>query len=318
MMSRASVVRAPVVVLAVAGMGLAVAAASLTGCKGSGGSRPAATAPSATTTSGSTTTGGSSSAVIASGTLSALTYNVAGLPQGISSSQPSTYTSLISPLLNGYDLVLVQEDFFYHTDLQRDVRHSWRSTPLSGATALANDGLNRFSQSRLFDFDRQRWGTCNGFFSNANDCLAAKGFSVARHEIAPGVVIDVYNLHADAGGSSGDIAARAFQFGQLKDYILSYSAGHAVIVGGDTNLGGFDPDDEPVLRDFMDRVPLRDACRTLGQGPDTIDRFFFRNGSNVQVEPVSWRIATEFTTASGQPLSDHDAIHVNFEWRLMR
>lgn len=304
MKSRVGIVLAPVI-------SLAAITAGLVGYQGG-------SAPVSTTAPGSNTTGGSSSAVIASGTLSALTYNVAGLPQGISSSQPSTYTSQISPLLNSYDLVLVQEDFFYHTDLQRDVRHLWRSTPLRGATALASDGLNRFSQSRVIDFDRQRWGTCNGFFSNGNDCLAAKGFSLARHQVATGVVIDVYNLHADAGGSSGDIAARADQFKQLKDYILSNSAGRAVIVAGDSNLDGFDPNDEPVLRDFMDQVPLQDACRTLGQGPESIDRFFFRSGSKVRVEPVSWRVATEFTTGSGQPLSDHEAIHVNFEWRLVR
>jgi hypothetical protein len=42
-----------------------------------------------------------------SGTFEALTYNVAGLPQGLSSSNPAEFTPQISPLLNSYDLVLV-------------------------------------------------------------------------------------------------------------------------------------------------------------------------------------------------------------------
>ena len=61
-------------------------------------------------------------------------------------------------------------------------------------------------------------------------------FSVGRHELAPGVVIDVYNLHADAGGGAGDEAARAAQFVQLAAFMSGYSAGNAVIVAGDTNL----------------------------------------------------------------------------------
>lgn len=59
-----------------------------------------------------------------SGTFTTLTYNVAGLPEGLSGSNPSVNTPLISPLLNAYDLVLVQEDWidaagvdFFHDDV---------------------------------------------------------------------------------------------------------------------------------------------------------------------------------------------------------
>lgn len=34
----------------------------------------------------------------------------------------------------------------------------------------------------------------------ATDCAAQKGFSVATTELAPGVVVDVYNLRAGAAG----------------------------------------------------------------------------------------------------------------------
>ena len=47
----------------------------------------------------------------ASGSFTALTYNVAGLPEQISGSSPEANSPLISPLLNGYDLVLLQEDW---------------------------------------------------------------------------------------------------------------------------------------------------------------------------------------------------------------
>ena len=60
-------------------------------------------------------------------TVSVLSYNVAGLPAGISSSEPDVNTPIISPLLNDYDIVLVQEDFIYHRDLARDAEHTFHS-----------------------------------------------------------------------------------------------------------------------------------------------------------------------------------------------
>src|SRR5690606_34665702 len=51
------------------------------------------------------------------GRLRLLTYIVAGLPAIVSASDPDENTRKVSPLLNGYDIVLAQEDFSYHDDL---------------------------------------------------------------------------------------------------------------------------------------------------------------------------------------------------------
>ena len=83
----------------------------------------------------------------ASGSFTALSYNVAGLPEQISGSSPSTNSPHISPLLNGYDLVLLQEDWVdvfqplrdaggpdlppltgYHHLIVGDAEHPHRST----------------------------------------------------------------------------------------------------------------------------------------------------------------------------------------------
>lgn len=261
---------------------------------------------------------GASGAVLASGTLRALTYNVAGLPQFISGSSPATNTSQISPKLNTYDLVLAQEDFTYHIDLARDALHPFQSLPQQQSLALVNDGLNRLSQSPFVDFTRTRWSVFHGLFSAGADGWASKGFSAARHTIAPGVEIDVYNLHADAGSDQGDIDARITQFAQLSTFIQTVSAGRAVIVGGDTNLkGARRPRDEQTLLDFMGAANLKDAARTLG-APEDIDRFFFRSTTAVVLVPVRWREADEFVDANGNDLSDHEANNVDFEWRRMR
>ena len=64
------------------------------------------------------------------GEFSVLTYNVAGLPEPLSGSSPSVNTPQISPMLNAYELVLVQEDFWYHHELIAEVDHPYRSRPM--------------------------------------------------------------------------------------------------------------------------------------------------------------------------------------------
>ena len=132
------------------------------------------------------------------GTFDALTYNVAGLPVGLSSSQPDVNTPYISPLLNDYDLVLVQEDWanpdpplptrVFHDLLIADVDHPYLSTPKpvplgtnpARPSALLSDGLNRMSRFPFGDVTRVMWPNCFGGADTSDggaaDCLAEKGF----------------------------------------------------------------------------------------------------------------------------------------------
>jgi len=302
---------------------LAAVSLALAGCGGSssgGGATTAAAVSSSGTTSptGSSSTAATGTRVLASGTLAVLTYNVAGLPQGISGSSPVANTPQISPKLNRYPLVLVQEDFWHHAELARDAQHPFQSVPLTQFSTLVNDGLNRFSESPFVDHIRMKWSVCHGVTSSGADCLSSKGFSAARHELAPGVVVDVYDLHADAGSDQGDIDARIAQFAQLEQFMAIYSAGRPAIVAGDTNLkGSRRPRDDQTLADFMGATGLRDSARTLG-APEDIDRILFRSAGKVELEPLRWREADEFVDAAGNDLSDHEAVHVDFEWRLIR
>ena len=252
------------------------------------------------------------------GTFSALSYNVAGLPQGLSGSEPEEYITLISPLLNGYDLVLVQEDFVYHAELSAEANHPHQSEPKTDNVKLVADGLNRFSQFAFDALDRVQWAVCFGdATTGSGDCLAEKGFSMATTTFGDRVTIDVYNFHADAGGGAEDIAAREVGIAQLIDYILEHSAGHALIVGGDTNLHADDPPDQALLTKLKDETGLIDACLHLDCGQDEIDRFFFRPGETVDVVPTSWQLAGEFVTSGGEDLSDHPALHVDFAWKTL-
>lgn len=251
------------------------------------------------------------------GEFDALSYNVAGLPQGLSGSDPEPNMPLISPLLNGYDLVLAQEDFVYHEQLSQDAEHPYQSVPKQDYVMLVHDGLNRFSQFPWTAFVRVQWVDCyGGATSGASDCMAEKGFSLARTTFGDRITFDVYNHHAEAGGGAEDVEAREAGFAQFAAYVQEHSAGNVVIVGGDTNLHGDDPDDRPLLDQFLADTGLTDACAALECGDeDRIDRFFFRSNELIEVEPVTWQIADEFVDADGNDLSDHLAVHVRFAWR---
>jgi hypothetical protein len=272
--------------------------------------------------------------VTVTGNFDLLSYNVAGLPEVISGSNPSVNQVLISPLLNAYDLVLTQEDFanpdpplegirVYHDDLISAVDFPYLSTPQippmgtdpDHPDALLGDGLNFMSRMPLGPVDRVTWDDCMGLLDHASDCLATKGFAVTTVELASGVTVDVYDLHADAGGAAEDQAARAGNFAQLAAYIESRSAGHAVIVGGDTNLHTDRPVDDDVWRTFLDATGLSDVCEVVdcGADADVIDKFAFRSDADVALAPESHVFERErFTRDDGEPLSDHDPLHVGF------
>jgi hypothetical protein len=319
---------------------------------------------------------------VRTGLLTALSYNVAGLPELLSGSEPTTNSPLISPLLNHYDLVLLQEDWAdpladdreaglvpdevprlgFHDLVVADADHPYRSDPapnpygtdprrLPAGPALNSDGLNRLSRFPFGPLERVMWDDCHGEVTvtaveeamgvtglddafddlglgavnheldgGSADCGAQKGFSVARTELAPGITVDVYNLHADAGSHERDQAARRSNFAQLAAHILEHSAGHAVILGGDTNLKTDRPDrvsDAVAWSELLTVTGLIDVCQAVDCGADDaeIDKFAFRSAPGLNIVPQSHSFERErFTRADGEPLSDHDALAVTFRW----
>ena len=285
----------------------------------------------------------------ASGEFTTLAYNVAGLPQEVSQVNPQEHIPLISPLLSGYDVVLTQEDFDwwqpdldqfdfanYHSRLRARVDHPYQSERHPGPEAVGidvaterpmlqvGDGLGILSRFPFDEFRRVPWETCG---ESAADCLAMKGFAMARVELASSLIVDVYNLHADAGSADSDIAARAAGFEQLAAYILQHSDGHAIILGGDTNLHTDPGSDDPLDRGdarlwetFLKRTGLLDVCAALDCEDSTrIDKFAFRSGEGIELEPLAWRFEVEkFRDAGGEPLSDHDALAVRWRWSATR
>jgi endonuclease/exonuclease/phosphatase family metal-dependent hydrolase len=251
-------------------------------------------------------------AFVAAETFSLLTYNVAGLPAIISDENPETNTPLISPLLNAFDLVLVQEDFAYHAALDSSANHPHKAPPSTSMTGSLGDGLAMFSNIPFNGVAHHRWTACNGLFDQGSDCLTEKGFAVATFELAPGAQVDVYDLHADAGRGNADYDARESQMEQLVAFLGTRPTDRALIIAGDTNLKD---DDEAVFQMLLTGAGLQDACRTLDcPEPERIDRVLFKSSSSVVLTPVSWQVDNSFVDGDGEPLSDHEAVVVEMGW----
>lgn len=261
-----------------------------------------------------------------------LTYNVAGLPDFFSDSSPAKNTKKISQKLNNYDFIAVQEDFAYHKDLISAVKHPY-ITSHSG-NIFFGDGLNFISKIPFDDVKRITWRKRYGVFSHGNDRLTPKGFMYCQAVLEPGVYVDIYTLHTDAGSSAGDYAARRSNMIQLADYINVNSQGHAVIVLGDTNsrytraednfetvllegCGLSDPWIELVRNGKVppDGPPLMDTTDLNGPNFEDVDKVFYRSGPAVTLTPIAYKLEdTYFTDENGEQLSDHYAISVTFEY----
>ncbi len=287
----------------------------------------------------------------AGGEFSLLSYNVAGLPQEISQENPAEHIPLISPLLDEYDVVLTQEDFdwwqglagtldfvHYHERLRADATHEYRSEQHPGPEAAGldpatrpmlyvGDGNGVLSRLPFTGNTRVAWTGCFGGIDTSDggaaDCLAMKGFAVVTLTLADGAEVDLYTLHAEAGGTAEDQRLQGENFAQLADHIEQNSAGRAVIIGGDTNLhtDSVHPDgsggaDTAIWEAFLERTGLTDACAATGC-PETgsIDKIAFRDGEGVGLEATSHAMPRErFTAPDGEDLSDHPPVVVEFAW----
>ncbi|TVZ79972.1 endonuclease/exonuclease/phosphatase family metal-dependent hydrolase [Streptomyces sp. BK340] len=264
-----------------------------------------------------------------SGTFNVLTYNVAGLPEGLSSSHPATNTPLISPRLAGYDIVNVQEDFNYHAALYAGDSHPYR-TATSGGAGIG-DGLNTLSKYPFEDFERVKWNDCTG-----TNCLTPKGFTLARVRLAEGVFVDLYNLHPNADDTDDALAARRANIAQVSAFIKANSAGNAVIVMGDTNTRYTRAGDN--IRTLVDDNGLTDAwvrlmkggtAPTQGADPllcptsappndcEVVDKVLYRSSDLVSLNATRYNDEwAKFLDSSGGNLSDHFPHAVDFSYTV--
>lgn len=281
-------------------------------------------------------------------TFSVLTYNVAGLPQGISSGNPEFNLPLVSPLLNDYDVVLTQEDFDwwtpiagildfvnYHTRLRAEVEHPWRTDRHPGPDAvgvdagarglLVGDGIGIMAKFPFGPQYVQAWKGCFGGVipdGGAADCLAMKGFRMVTMTLGDGREVDVYSLHAEAGGTPEDQWLQEEDYADLATYINSRGSDRAIILGGDTNLHTDDvhPDggggaDTAIWSKFLAATGLTDVCIELScPEPGSIDKIAYRSSSTVSLQATGSDFPRERFQVNGADLSDHPPFTATFAW----
>lgn len=267
------------------------------------------------------------------GGFSVLGYNVAGLPEGISSAptprEPAT--TAIGQRIGGYDVVHVEEDFNYHATLYAADHHPYR-TPTSGGAGVGS-GLNTLSSLPydVDDFERVRWSSCQ---FDSGDCLTPKGFTFMRVRLAEGVYADFYNLHTNAGTSDGDQKSRAANLAQLTAFIRAHSAGNAVVVMGDTNtrytraadtIGAFAADNGltdawvRLVRGGVAPAPGSPALvcddQAVTNDCEVVDKVLYRGNKLISLNATLYNNEhAAFLDGEGRKLSDHDPITVRFAW----
>lgn len=253
------------------------------------------------------------------GTLRVLTYNVHGLPAAITGDDTAGRMKLIGPLLEPFDVVGLQEDFVdaNHATLEQAVTHPHK---VRFATLVAEDkfygsGLAVFSRVPPGLVEQRFYTTCYGLFDHAADCMASKGFQILRLQVAPGVEVDFYNTHMEAGGGPEDQAARIVQVGQVVEAMATVSKDRAVIFVGDTNISVDDPVEAPQMATLTGQAGLHDACEAVKcPQPGRIDRILLRDSAQVDLQVETWTNEPAFVDAKGVPLSDHDAISARIRW----
>ena len=255
-----------------------------------------------------------------SGELSILAYNVHGLPDAVTNTEEPGLDRMlqISPLLNAYDLVGLQEVFTpeNHDAVLADTTHGLVqtfNTPLdssraygAGLEVLSAVGTHVGTEDTFYD-------ACNGILDGASDCLASKGFQQVTIDLGDAPLTFI-NTHHEAGGGDADEAARAVQVQQVLDALAALPSDHAVIFVGDFNMRESDPADVAPLQAYAD-AGLRNLCHELDcPEPDRIDRIHVRDSDTVAFTALEWWVAPEFVDANGNDLSDHDAIAGRVRW----
>ena len=262
--------------------------------------------------------------------------NVAGLPIPSMFSDDgkvvSKTTKIMGQLLNesGVDIVCVQEDFQYHSKLAKEMTNYPYQTFTSGGVPVG-DGLNIFSKYPIYNVERVAWEEFNGILDAANDGLTPKGFLKCTADI-DGVLVDIYDIHADANGSYEDCMAKKAQFKQLLAYMDENSAGRPIAITGDYNAtfhgdiaaelypimiqgAGFNDgwtlfcNDGVYFTNYLSQEVTNYYDQKWGGYYwgrwDSVERLLFRDGDGTNMSVTDFKYI-DYNVLAGQPVTDHN------------
>lgn len=249
-----------------------------------------------------------------------LTYNVQMRPI----IDNNSYKALrISPKLNNYNIIALQESFCKKSELIKQCKHSFMAhhSDKYCALSLVDSGLSTLSNFPIIETNKVHFRSRAGF----QDIIASKGILLTRTKIN-GHIIDIYNTHMQAEDAQGGTLARIDQAKQIVEFINASSPmTHSVILIGDFNMSpqrflrdvaNFKqkdtmPNEQTILRNFaftmmqesLELVDLADAL--LPNELDDYDRILFRSGKGYELKPISIeKHCAHFKDEHHQALSD--------------
>ena len=268
-------------------------------------------------------------------TVSIINLNVAGLPKSFNIADNQKQ---IAEYINekAFDIVAVQEDFGYHRSLVKGLDGYDYMTVHSG-TIPGGDGLNIFTRDMpIFNEARYPWLKTAGPISEA-DVLSPKGMLHTVLEIADGIYVDFYNIHADAYSTPESIEARESNYDQIMDLVEeNYERyNRPVIITGDFNhrLHAKPEQNSNMYAFFHARGGLKDAWVEVCNGGnyknfdkwkgtgrywgswDSVEKFLYKSGGGITVEAVDFKYKW-VTGESGENLSDHAAAECTFKFTV--
>jgi endonuclease/exonuclease/phosphatase family metal-dependent hydrolase len=228
--------------------------------------------------------------------LRVLLWNVWLLPPPLSDRIVRARARKISPLLNGYDLVILNEAFTFKQTLlsQIDYPHTILLKRKS-LFDIFDSGVMILSKWPVVQTEMEHYRTRERW-----DRLASKGVIFVRVQLPGGRQVDVYGTHMQAGYSIAEQQSRDAQTRQLVAFILRHSGEERrVVLAGDLNMG---PARNPDLQGYSVHYASPEDARlrvatyeqlkagarlqdVISQGwEQDINRFLIRNISDVRVE----------------------------------
>lgn len=276
--------------------------------------------------------------------LNILCYNVAGLPNWNKLFGKDDGVDVVENQKNigkminssNYDIVAVQEDFFYHRALTKQFKGTFPYKTNHTGGVPGGDGMNIYSRTPIYNEKRTTWDKLYGIIDHGADEMTPKGVLYSVIDLGDGVYVDFYNIHADANGDEGSIEARMDNFRQLTEMIQANNSGRPVIVTGDFNTSVHLGSSRGCINKLMDDCNLKDAwIETNNNGDykdfsawyeqygtswetswgvwDSVEKFLYRDGNGVKLTADEFEYIY-FKNGEGANLSDHAAASVKFTY----
>ena len=279
------------------------------------------------------------------GSFSVLCYIVAGLPDisfltgGESVDVQQNQIDIAKFVVDGgYDIFATQEDFGYHDSLAGNLTGYNYATIHHGGIPCG-DGTNVFTKSMaIYNEEHIPWDTLYGVADNGADEYSQKGVTYVCIELADGIYLDFYDLHADAYGDAGSVAARRDNWRQLAEILDNRTVDRPLIITGDFNTYLY-PDDSDLMQSVVKKCGLKDSWTEVLNGGDytgtanfletypeyksiakwgkwdSVERFFYKDGGGVTLTADSFEYIT-ILNRKGVSCSDHSACAGTFTYTV--